>query len=626
MVNSVMPSKYWIINAMSTLITFQSRAALSLLAYCFYNVQDYSSAAECYENLTQEYPDNDDYNLYRSCNFEAAFKVVNQIDNPLMLKNVLKLKSAIKYAEEDWQNAKLLVEQCSQNDSDTVANSACLLYKEKDYLGALKRFQQAQQMYGYRPDLAYNIALCHYEIKQYAQALKCTAEIIEKGVKEHPELSVGMLTEGMEVRSVGNTPILRETSLIEAFNLKAAIEYSLKNNEAALEALTDMPPRDENELDSVTLHNQALMNIESQPAEGFAKLQFLLQDDSFPPETFANILFLYCKYEYFDLTADLLAENAHLTYKYLSQYEFDFLDALITQQTSSDEAFKKFDLLAAQLTEKLRRATKQVQDGRQNGNEDVVRQAVGNYDGVLEMYIPVLMSQAKIYWLKADYDGVEKLFRKSVDFCSEHHVWRLNVAHTLFMQETKFKEAAGFYESIVKKHYSRILNVSAVVLANLCVCYIMTNQNEAAEELMRKVEKEEEKEALDDSETKLFHLCIVNLVIGTLYCSKGNYEFGISRVIKAMEPYSKKLGTDTWLHVKRCFLSLIENLAKQIILVRDSVLNECSAFLEQCEIYGRYIKTYIDGPLEDKGLHGGKITVTYESRYLKALLLQVMKK
>lgn len=38
-----------------------------------------------------------------------------------------------------------------------------------------------------------------------------------------------MQTEGIEVRSVGNTLTLHETSLTEAFNLKAAIEYQLKN-------------------------------------------------------------------------------------------------------------------------------------------------------------------------------------------------------------------------------------------------------------------------------------------------------------------------------------------------------------------------------------------------------------
>lgn len=120
------------------------------------------------------------------------------------------------------------------------------------------------------------------------------------------------------MRSVGNTLTLHETALTEAFNLKAAIEYQLKNLEAAKEALTDMPPRAEYELDAVTLHNQALMNIDLNPTESFEKLQFLLQQNPFPPETFANLLLLYCHYDCFDLAADVLAENAHLTYKYLT--------------------------------------------------------------------------------------------------------------------------------------------------------------------------------------------------------------------------------------------------------------------------------------------------------------------
>lgn len=55
------------------------------------------------------------------------------------------------------------------------------------------------------------------------------ADIIERGIRDHPELSIGMQTEGIEVRSVGNTLTLHETALTEAFNLKAAIEYQLKN-------------------------------------------------------------------------------------------------------------------------------------------------------------------------------------------------------------------------------------------------------------------------------------------------------------------------------------------------------------------------------------------------------------
>lgn len=56
------------------------------------------------------------------------------------------------------------------------------------------------------------------------------------------------------------------------------------------------------------------------------------------------------------------------------------------------------------------------------------------------------------------------------------------------------------------------------------------------------------------------HLCIANLVIGTLYCSKGNVDFGIKLIMRAMDPLKETLATDTWLYAKRCFLNLIEKL------------------------------------------------------------------
>ncbi|XP_072336854.1 intraflagellar transport protein 70A isoform X4 [Scyliorhinus torazame] len=572
------------------------------------------------------------YRLTRDGRYGEAIHILS---NELQKHSkVLKLQAAIKYGEEDLSGAKSLVEQQPTDDPDTEINLGCLLYKEGHYEEACKKFTTAMQVVGYKPDLTYNIALCYYSMKQYAPALKYIAEIIERGIREHPELSVGMTTEGIDVRSVGNTLVLHETALIEAFNLKAAIEYQLKNHEAAQEALTDMPPRSEEELDPVTLHNQALMNMDSKPTEGFEKLQFLLQQNPFPPETFGNLLLLYCKYEYFDLAADVLAENAHLTYKFLTPYLYEFLDAMITCQTAPEEAFRKFDEMAGKLTEQLRKLTKQVQEARHNRDDDAVKKAVNEYDEALEKYIPVLMAQARIYWNLENYQMVEKIFRKSVEFCNEHDVWKLNVAHVLFMQENKYKEAIGFYEPIVKKHYDndlylnmaklQILNVSAIVLANLCVSYIMTSQNEEAEELMRKIEKEEEQLAYDDPDKKIYHLCIVNLVIGTLYCAKGNYEFGISRVIKSLEPYNKKLGTDTWYYAKRCFLSLLENMAKHMIMLRDTVIQECIQFLEHCEIYGKNVLAVIEQPLEEQKLHTGKNTVTYQARLLKSLIYEII--
>ena len=87
------------------------------------------------------------------------------------------------------------------------------------------------------------------------------------------------------------------------------------------------------------------------------------------------------------------------------------------------------------------------------------------------------------------------------------------------------------------------MDITAIILANLCVSHIMTSQNDQAEELMRQIEKEEEQSMYENPDKNCYHLCIVNLVIGTLYCTKGNFEFGIARIIKSLEPYDKKLGT-----------------------------------------------------------------------------------
>uniref|UniRef100_A0A3Q3KK93 Tetratricopeptide repeat protein 30 n=1 Tax=Monopterus albus TaxID=43700 RepID=A0A3Q3KK93_MONAL len=614
-----------------------SRAALSLLGYCYYHIQDFTSAAECYEQLTQLHPDVEEYkvyyaqSLYNAGAYPEATKASFLLDNPSSHTKVqhvhttgLKKQDKIKtlYYSNGLLSAQSLLEQLPPDDPDYVYNVGCLLYQDEQYEEACKKFMSAMQVLGYVPALSYNIALCYYSLKNYSQALKYIEKIIERGIREHPELSVGMTTEGIDVHSVGNTLVLHQTALIEAFNLKAAVEYQLKNLKGAQEALTDMPPRSEEELDSVTLHNQALLNMDTKPSEGFEKLAFLLQQPTFPPVTFGNLLLLYCKHEYFDLAADVLAENAHLTYKLLSPYLYEFLDALLTCQTAPEEAFRKFDEMNARLTEQLRKLAKQVQEARLARDDETQKKALQEYDLMQEKYIVVLMAQAKIYWNRENFQMVEKLFRKSVEVCNEDDTWKLNVAHVLFMQN-KYKEAIGFYEPIVKKHYDNILNVSAVVLANLCVSYIMTSQNEEAEELMRKIEKEEEHISYDDPEKKVFHLCIVNLVIGTLYCAKGNYEFGISRIIKSLEPYNKKLGTDTWFYSKRCFLSLLENMSRHLVVLTDAVLQECVQFLEHCEVYGKDVPAIIEQPLEESHIHIGKNTVTYEARLLKALFYEV---
>lgn len=110
----------------------------------------------------------------------------------------------------------------------------------------------------------------------------------------------------------------------------------------------------------------------------------------------------------------------------------------------------------------------------------------------------------------------------------------------------------------------------------------MTSQNTEAEELMRKVERAEERKG--NSEGECLHLCIVNLVIGTLYCAKGNFEFGLSRIAHALDGGSgPRLCADTWLHVKRCVLGLLTAVAKQYLILPSVAIQEVLTFLQSCE-------------------------------------------
>jgi tetratricopeptide repeat protein 30 len=132
-----------------------------------------------------------------------------------------------------------------------------LKLQEEKYQQARQKFSDAMSQVGYQPSLAYNIALCHYRLKQFTQARKYILEIFDKAITQHPgmfshsmsfnavfmalcinndcstELGVGsgnQSTDSLDVHSVGNSQTLRETSIIEALNLKAAVEYDLKNS------------------------------------------------------------------------------------------------------------------------------------------------------------------------------------------------------------------------------------------------------------------------------------------------------------------------------------------------------------------------------------------------------------
>ena len=57
--------------------------------------------------------------------------------------------------------------------------------------------------------------------------------------------------------------------------------------------------------------------------------------------------------------------------------------------------------------------------------------------GLSLLWRAVLMGQARIYWDMEHYSKVQAILQQSTDFCSEHESWKLNSAHTFFMQGGK---------------------------------------------------------------------------------------------------------------------------------------------------------------------------------------------
>ncbi|MEJ1278279.1 hypothetical protein NN561_009199 [Cricetulus griseus] len=184
----------------------RSRAGLSLLAYCYYRLQEFELAAECYEQLSQMHPELEQYRLYhaqalyKACLYPEATRVAFLLDNPTYQTRVLRLQAAIKYSEGDLPGARSLVEQLLSgegvedsgggNDYDGQINLGCLLYKEGHYEAACSKFLAALQASGYQPDLSYNLALAYYSKNMSKHTIMLRDTVIEECVQflEHCEL------------------------------------------------------------------------------------------------------------------------------------------------------------------------------------------------------------------------------------------------------------------------------------------------------------------------------------------------------------------------------------------------------------------------------------------------------
>lgn len=66
---------------------------------------------------------------------------------------------------------------------------------------------------------------------------------------------------------------------------------------------------------------------------------------------------------------------------------FEYLDAIITRETSGTESYLKLDTMSGRLTEALRKLTRTVQEARERQDTQAVRNAVLEYDETLSRYV-----------------------------------------------------------------------------------------------------------------------------------------------------------------------------------------------------------------------------------------------
>ena len=45
----------------------------------------------------------------------------------------------------------------------------------------------------------------------------------------------------------------------------------------------------------------------------------------------------------------------------------------------------------------------------------------------MEEFLPALLAQAKLLWDKSQWALIERLFRRSAEFCSGNDIWKLNL-------------------------------------------------------------------------------------------------------------------------------------------------------------------------------------------------------
>ena len=611
-----------------------SRALLSLLAYCTYYAKDYARAAEFYESLTETCPHVEEYKVYYAqslalCGSLLDAERVSRTSHEALTLHRDQNCLVTAYAQLESGSLRACDETLRSLDEDdptSVIFAASIAFREGNFSKALKIYKIATQLLGPDDSLSYCIALCHYRLKEHDAALKIVDKITE-------------------VYHVDNDDDDDSRHIVEALNLKAAIYHETRRFDEARAAIDHVCLiKNGEDLDTVTVHNDAVINKEQDPRVAIVKLEYLLSNQPFPPETLGNLLTFYLSHGQQNEAAEMFARNKQLAKEVLTSDGYEYFDASFLAVHSPVDAAAALESLLARIAPKLRQGQKDIVKAHSSkpktsatlrrpvtarpttAAERSAASSIANanreYDSVLDSYVPALMLRAMFEWKNKDLYKASEILKGSESVCRSNKSWHLNSGHVNFAlgENAALNESIRHYEYLVEQHANNLLDVPPVALANLCVAYVLTDRNDAAEAIIRRVEEEEqEDEERDDTAVNVTrHSCIINLVVGTLYAVKGNFEFGADRVCKSLEPFDVNLNEETWFHAKRCFLALASAISRCMYFESDVLMKDLTGFFRRVEAHASDgIVSADNAPLED----GENDLIAREAEELRTLFL-----
>lgn len=222
-------------------------------------------------------------------------------------------------------DAAATLTQCNEKHIDTVLSLAAIHFRNKDFRSALDTYNAAQLIDDI-PRIAYHIALCHYHLEEYEVALRSVVDIIETTVEEEYE----------------------DDSCL-CFNLKAAILYAMKDVKSAkatVKEFMDIGGGEEEEdlLDAVTIHNDAIVKFDTDPAAAIQKLQRIIasqpQQQSYPSEALGNILIMFLNQGHEDLANETFEAYKNVAQELLPHETYSYIQAAITAMTSPNDTLE----------------------------------------------------------------------------------------------------------------------------------------------------------------------------------------------------------------------------------------------------------------------------------------------